>query len=239
MSLVTNIAALATRIGQEFKAVYGQVGDLSTLTTTDKSDLVAAINEAITYTDNGGQALTTHIGTTTNVHGIADTAALATKTYADTAAGDAETAAKSYADGLAVNYDAAGAASSAQTAAQTYADSLAVNYDPAGSADSAEINAKSYADTAVANLIDSAPAALNTLNELAAALGDDAGYATTISTALGNRVRVDAEQTFSTIEQAQARLNIGAAADADLTSLSTAIGSTTTNYVTTFETALA
>jgi len=41
--------------------------------------------------------------------------------------------------------------------------------------------------TAINNLVDGAPAALDTLNELAAALGDDASYASTITTALGNK----------------------------------------------------
>jgi len=45
-----------------------------------------------------------------------------------------------------------------------------------------------YTDTAVANLVDSSPAALNTLNELAAALGDDANFATTTATALGEKL---------------------------------------------------
>lgn len=39
--------------------------------------------------------------------------------------------------------------------------------------------------TAVSNLVDTAPGTLDTLNELAAALADDANYATTITTALG------------------------------------------------------
>ena len=56
------------------------------------------------------------------------------------------TTAKNYADGLAVNYDAAGAAASAETAAKAYADSLAGNYDVAGAAASAETAAKAYAD---------------------------------------------------------------------------------------------
>ena len=54
--------------------------------------------------------------------------------------------AKSYADGLAVNYDAAGAADDALDAAKSYADGLAVNYDAKGSAASALTNAKAYAD---------------------------------------------------------------------------------------------
>ena len=56
---------------------------------------------------------------------------------------------------------------------------------------STQIATTAYADTAAANaasaLVDSAPSALNTLNELAAALGDDANYATTITTALGGK----------------------------------------------------
>ena len=43
---------------------------------------------------------------------------------------------------------------------------------------------KSVVDLAVTNLVDSAPGALDTLDELAAALGDDANFATTVTTAL-------------------------------------------------------
>ena len=43
---------------------------------------------------------------------------------------------------------------------------------------------ETYVDTAVSNLVDSAPAALNTLNELAAALGDDSNFSTTITNSL-------------------------------------------------------
>lgn len=41
--------------------------------------------------------------------------------------------------------------------------------------------------TAIANLVDSAPSTLDTLNELAAALGDDANFATTVTTALSGK----------------------------------------------------
>lgn len=41
--------------------------------------------------------------------------------------------------------------------------------------------------TQVNNLIDSAPSALNTLNELAAALGDDASFATTVTNSLATK----------------------------------------------------
>ena len=47
--------------------------------------------------------------------------------------------------------------------------------------------AKDYTDTKVAAFVDSAPEALDTLNELAAALGDDPNFAATMATNLGNK----------------------------------------------------
>lgn len=82
---------------------------------------------------------------------------------------------------LAGLYDVAGAADTAYNNAVSYADGLASDYDAAGSAANALISANSYTDNAVANLVDSAPALLDTLNELAAAIGDDASFATTVT----------------------------------------------------------
>ena len=45
-----------------------------------------------------------------------------------------------------------------------------------------------YVSTAIANLADSAPSTLDTLNELAAALGDDANYATTTTNAIAAKL---------------------------------------------------
>ena len=57
----------------------------------------------------------------------------------------------------------------------------------AGSVAKALSDAKSYADTKVAALVDSAPGTLDTLNELAAALGNDPNFATTIATQIGKK----------------------------------------------------
>ena len=46
----------------------------------------------------------------------------------------------------------------------------------------------SYVDGKVAGIVESAPDALNTLNELAAALGDDPNFATTIANDIGSKV---------------------------------------------------
>ncbi len=55
---------------------------------------------------------------------------------------------------------------------------------------------KAYVGTEVASLVDSAPATLDTLNELAAALGDDANYAATVTTALAAKAPL-ASPTFT------------------------------------------
>lgn len=48
---------------------------------------------------------------------------------------------------------------------------------------------------AVAALVDAAPGTLDTLNELAAALGDDANFASTMTTALGGKQPLDTDLT--------------------------------------------
>ena len=46
---------------------------------------------------------------------------------------------------------------------------------------------QTYVNTAVSNLVDAAPGTLDTLNELAAALGDDPNFATTVATSIGTK----------------------------------------------------
>ena len=47
---------------------------------------------------------------------------------------------------------------------------------------------ETYVGTQITNLVDSAPATMDTLNELAAALGDDPNFATTVSTSIGTKL---------------------------------------------------
>jgi hypothetical protein len=58
---------------------------------------------------------------------------------------------------------------------------------------------ETYVGTAISNLVSSAPETLNTLNELAEALGDDANYATTISTALGLKATIESPTFTGTV----------------------------------------
>jgi hypothetical protein len=56
-----------------------------------------------------------------------------------------------------------------------------------------------YVRTEVANLVNSAPGALDTLDELAAALGDDASFATTVTTAIGLKAPLESPTFTGTV----------------------------------------
>jgi hypothetical protein len=69
---------------------------------------------------------------------------------------------------------------------------------------------QSYVTTQINNLVAGAPGLLDTLDELAAALGDDANFATTTATSLGNRLRIDiGTQGLTSTQQGYGRANLG------------------------------
>lgn len=221
MSLATNVTDLATRVATEAKSlrtlINGNAADLSSLTTTTKTNLVAAISEVHDELDSvAGSA-----------SGINDGATSGSTTWSSTK----------------ISTELSGKANTSHT--HTTAQVTGLDTALAGKANTTHAHTASdisdftsAVDTRVQLVVDAAPAALDTLNELAAAIGDDANYAATVNTALGNRVRVDASQSLTGTQQGQARTNIAAASAADLTTLSTAVGDTTTNFVTTFEAGL-
>jgi hypothetical protein len=75
-------------------------------------------------------------------------------------------------------------------------------------ADQATTYTKTEVDTNIANLVDTAPATLDTLNELAAALGDDANFAATTASALGEKL-AKASNLSDLANAATARTNLG------------------------------
>jgi len=149
MSLQQKITDLATAVASDIKNLRTTRGDLSTLSTTAKNNLVAAINEL---------------------------------------------------KGLIDNVDLSSIINDSSTSLSTTYSSTKISSDIAA---------------AVAALVNSSPAALDTLQELAAALGNDPNFATTIATSLGEKVGVTA-QSFSGAQQIQARANIGAASNQDM-----------------------
>ena len=163
-TLQTRITDLATRVATECKAIRTLVNanssDLSSLTTTQKTSLVAAINELKSAVDSvsGNQITINDSGSSTSV------------------------------------------------------------VWSASKVSSAIAQAKS-------DLVNGAGAALDTLSELAAALGNDASFASTVTTALGYRLRFDAAQTLTAGQKTQACANLG-------------IGEPDTDFVTTFNSGL-
>jgi hypothetical protein len=154
-------AAIATHEA-DTTSVHG-IADTSVLATattvaTAKSEAIAAAASA------AGTALSTHEADTTSVHGIADTSLLATTSYVDQADALKATLLSPTFTGLPAAPTAALGTNNTQLATTAFV--------------KAEVDA----------LIALAPGALNTLDELAAAIGDDANYATTVTNALAGKV---------------------------------------------------
>ncbi len=79
-----------------------------------------------------------------------------------------------------------------------------------------QIATTAFVRTEVANLVASAPAALDTLNELSAALGNDANFATTMTNALAAKSALSGA-TFTGLVNLAAGANIASATAVDLT----------------------
>ncbi len=72
---------------------------------------------------------------------------------------------------------------------------------------------KTYVNTAISNLVDAAPGLLDTLNEIAAAIGDDANFATTITSALATKLNITtAASTYLSIADAPETISDAAGA---------------------------
>lgn len=234
MSLVTQISTLVTRIATEFKAIRAVTGAVANLDTTDKTNLVAAINEVLAAVGSGG---------TIDADSITDatTVGKALIRAADAAAGRSAIGAGT--SNLAIGTTSSTAkAGDYQPTAANISDSTSVGralltaVSAAAARTSLALYSSSETDSAIAAaiaaLVNSSPAALDTLKELSDALGGDANFAATTATALGNRVRVDtASQGLDSTQKNNARTNI------DVYS-KTEIGDPTTDFVATFEAGL-
>ena len=144
--------------------VLATASSVAAAVSAEATDRATAIASAATTAETN---LSTHTADTTSVHGISDTSLLALKSEVD-----AVTAASLGLGNVTNTSDADKPVSTAQATAISAAQAAAI-------ADAtSQVNA----------LIASAPEALNTLDELAAALGDDSNYAASITTALAGKV---------------------------------------------------
>lgn len=193
------------------------IGSLASLTTTDKTSIVNAMNEL--QSEIGAASGATNLsfsrdGATVTV--LSDTGTDAVLPAADGTNAGVMTAAMQLKlaaiEALADVTDAANIGSAINGASSK---ATPVAADILGIIDSEAGNVlKKMTLTAVATyitglIVDAAPGTMDTLNEIAAALGDDPNFATTINTALGNRLRVDAAQGLTSPQQAQGRSNLG------------------------------
>jgi hypothetical protein len=169
------------------------------------SELTELAQDAVELAITAGTGITKTYNDTANTITLAVDSTIANKTYVDTAvSGLSSTSATTYiplsllgnADGVA-ELDANGFVPDAQLPAGITRDtelSSAISTEVTNrntaitSAISTEVTNRDTAiTTAITNLIDGSPAALDTLNELAAAINDDSSYAATITTALGTK----------------------------------------------------
>ena len=158
------------------------VADLQSQVTSNDTD-IAANAAAIAAANSRTSGISTSSGSS-NIQMTAEVDMDSNKVtnMADpTAAQDAAT--KAYVDAASTGSSSSLAT---ETAARIAGDS-ANEADATAKADAAEASAKAYADQVVAATVDAAPAALDTLNELAAALGDDANFSATVTNSLATK----------------------------------------------------
>lgn len=165
------------------------------------SELTELAQDAVEAAITAGTGITKVYNDNANTITLAvDSTIIANKTYVDTAvSGLSSTSATTYiplsllgqVDGVA-ELDADGFVPDSQIPAGIARDT------EISSAISAEVTNRNTAiSTAISNLIDTAPDALNTLNELAAAINDDASYAATVTTALGTKITASSTDTLT------------------------------------------
>lgn len=81
---------------------------------------------------------------------------------------------------------------------------IIIDHNTVGAYSTAEADALfatiTYVDNQISNLIASAPTALDTLNELAAALGDDPNFATTITSTIGTKISKSGDTVSGTLD---------------------------------------
>ena len=196
-------------VNKNFRIKHGLVVEGSTATVNGQNILTETGSDQYILNLVGGQNLIDSVASGLSVdgnsqlsidrtvvdgwydsNGAAAAALSDAQDYADTAEADAVTAANSYTDGR---------ETAITTAYEAYADQ-------------AEVDAKAYADQKVADLVDSAPALLDTLNELAAAIGDNPNYATDLATSVGEKVaKAGDTMTGLLVLSADPSANLGAA----------------------------
>ena len=160
---------------------------VATKTYADQAEadaITAAAADATTKANaaasTAASALSSHESDTTSIHGIADTSLLATTTGTQTLTNKTLTSPVINTPTGIVKADVGLANVDNTSDADKPVSNATVS-----AISTAKSQAQSYADEQINLLIGTAPSALNTLSELADALGDDANFASTVTNSLG------------------------------------------------------
>jgi hypothetical protein len=169
--------ATADQTASEIKTAYESNSDTNAFTDAEKTKLTSVESNATADQTNSEIKTAYEANSDTN----AFTDAEKTKLSGIEASADVTDA---------TNVNAAGAVMNSDTS--TTAMNFVVDEDNMSSNSATKVptqqSVKAYVDTEVAGVVDSAPSALNTLNELAAALGDDANFSTTVTNSIGTKL---------------------------------------------------
>jgi len=198
----------------------------NTIQITVDSDVVALksyVDSEITATEGyADSAVSTHNSDTTGVHGIANTADLATKNYVDSAVSGLQNTVDSdyvpVSDLGQPNGVATLNASSKVPTGQIDTTIIAEKSYVDSQAAAAILSAESYTNQSINNLVNGAPAALDTLKELSDSLAGDTDFAGSVTLALGTKApKVD--PTFTGTVVLPSSTSIGSVTDAEIGNL--------------------
>ena len=160
-----------------FETITSSGGTLTA--TTFSGDLSGTINTATTATTQSAGNNSTKVATTA---------------YADAKVADAiNNGTTAIAPSQNAVFDAL--ALKANLAGPTFTGTPAAPTASAGT-NTTQLATTAFVTTGIANIVDSAPGALDTLNELAAALGDDANFSTTVTNSIATKAPL-ASPTFT------------------------------------------
>lgn len=219
--------ALAADIASEASARASADSTLQTNINNEASARASAISSEASTRAAADSALQAEIDAEESARAAADNALDARLDIlegADTVAGSVAKAlkdAKAYTDSevsaLETAHDSRLDALEAEDAAlDARLDILEGSAATVGSVAKAEADAKAYADQKISDLVNGAPALLDTLNELAAAIGDDENFVTTITTSISNEATARASADTTLQNNINALETALEAADSDL-----------------------
>ena len=228
LTFVLNEAVVDEKVTQVYingvyqnKSTYSIAADLVTLTfgsgnAPPNSSTIEVISfKTITSTD-GTFTATTFLGDLNGTINTATTATtqsagnnstkISTTAYTDAKVADAiNNGTTAIAPSQNAVFDAL--ALKANIAGPTFTGTPAAPTASAGT-NTTQLATTAFVTTGIANIVDSSPGALNTLNELAAALGDDANFSATVTNSIGTKAPL-ASPTFTGNATFSGTLDVG------------------------------